>query len=321
MGFDTSFHPVDLSLVTDRLLPYIAGAGGDDDLDDLLDRAVAIRRTRFEAKQWALGAIDTARSLGVEAFDTQVHVWGRPFFVTGDDPARVVDDIGRYLAAAPEDVPALAREMLDRLDPSLAAQVTPSTEGFIPADAAVRDEMSWRMRILRLAGAALRAGEATVRDPDTGREHAPGSLIDKEVPFSVVEFAALLHPGWMSRGYSWPTRVCAKAGVPDVGFRAPTALFEALDAVFPGRTWSAEPTIIANYTVGGFVAPSDVAAARANLLGRRDTLLAPAEAEGWGDSLARDLAKTDEAMAYAEARGFAFCEATEIYSGLEGSLN
>ncbi|MEU8133456.1 hypothetical protein [Streptodolium elevatio] len=321
MGFDTSFHPVDLALVQDRLLPYIAGVGDDDGLDDLLDRAVAVRRTRFEAKQWAVGAIDAAKGLGVDAFDTRLHVWGRPFFVTGDDPAQVVHDIGRYLAATPEEVPALAREMLDRLHPGLAAHATPSTEGVIPEAGALREHMSWRMRILRAAGAALRSGAPTVRDPDTGREHPPGVLIDSEVPFSVVEFAAIFHPGWMSRGYTWPTRVCATAGVDDVGFGLPTPLYDALAEVFPSRDWAAEPTITGNYSVGGLVPPHAVAAARANLRTHRDELLAPAHADGWGHDLATDLTKVDEAMAYAEAHGFAFCEATEIYSGMEGSLN
>ncbi|WP_436771051.1 hypothetical protein, partial [Yinghuangia sp. YIM S09857] len=318
MGFDTSFHPVDLSMVRERLLPYIAGTGDDGDLDDLLDRAVAVRRTRFEAKQWAVGAIHAAKGLGVDAFDTRLHVWGRPFFVTGDDPAQVTHDVGRYLAATPDEVPALAREMLGRLHPRLAAETTPSTEGVIPDDAALREHMSWRMRILRAAGGALRNGRSVVRDPDTGREHTPGDLIDSEVPFSVLEFVAMFHPGWMSRGYTWPTRVCAEAGVDDVGFGAPVPLFDALTEAFPGRSWVAAPTITGNYAVGGLVPPHAVGEARANLRTNRGALLAPAEADGWGDSLATDLAKTDEALAYAEAHGFAFCEATEIYSGMEG---
>ncbi|WP_267887035.1 hypothetical protein [Streptomyces sp. WM6378] len=36
---------------------------------------------------------------------------------------------------------------------------------------------------------------------------------------------------------------------------------------------------------------------------------------------ALDVRKIDEAMGTAEHLGLAFCEATELYSGMEGNLN
>jgi len=316
MGFDTSYHPVDLRLVEDRLLPYIAGYGDDGALDDLIARAVGIRRTRFAAKQWALGALKADCGL-VPA----LHVWGRPFFSTADTAEQVAEDVRRYLATPHHEVAALAREMLGRIDPALAGRVEPDDSGRLPGDRVLGEHLSWRMRVLRASAAALRAGRVVVRDPDTGREHDPRALLAREVPFSVVELAAALVPGWMSRGHTWPTRLCAEAGVPAAGFSPPTPLYAPLRELFPDLDWFGHATITENYAVGGFVSAADVGAVRAGLAGARGALLAPAERDGRAEGCAVDLAKIDEAMALAERLGLGFCEATEIYSGFEGNLN
>ena len=319
MGFDTSFHAVDTTLVQSRLLPYLAGQGSDHDLDDLIGRAVALRRVRFRAKAWALGALQAAKELGIEEFDTDLLVWGRPFFVVADGPERVVDGVARYLVTPLDGVDALAREMAARLDPRLAAAMEPDQSGKLPDDEELADQIGWRMRLLRASGAAVRSGDGTVRDGAS--EHDPVQLLRREVPFSVLEFAAALTPGWMSRGYTWPTALCVAAGVPAPGFGEPSPLFAPLRAEFPGIDWFSEPTITENYMVGGYVAAADVPAARAGLTGQREALLAPPRGEGWEEYCLANLGKIDEAMALATHLEFAFCEATEIYSGFEGNLN
>lgn len=319
MGFDTSFHPVDTALIQDRLLPYIAGRGTEGDLDDLIGRAVALRRVRFRAKSWALGAQKAAEKLGIDAFDTDLLVWGRPFFISGDSD-RVVDDVTRYLRTPLDGVEALAREMAGRIDPRLAGAVEADQSGQLPDDdAELGAAISWRMRLLRASGAALRAGERTVRDGDA--EHDAAQLLEREVPFSVVEFAACLVPGWMSRGYTWPTALCAAASVPATGFTEPAPLFEPLREQFPTLDWFSAATITENYMVGGFVGGNDVPAARASLHAHRDELLEPPRREDWEDYCLANLGKIDEAIALAEHLGHGFCEATEIYSGFEGNLN
>ncbi|MFF9867915.1 hypothetical protein ACF1G0_21255 [Streptomyces sp. NPDC013953] len=311
MGFDTSFHPVDLALVEKRLLPYLAGHGHDDDLDDLITRAVEVRRNRFRAKAWALGVLDHPLCEELP-FESRLHVWGRPFFIVGDGPERIAEDLRRYLAAAGGDVDVLAQEMLRRLDPALPGQVRPDEGGRLPGDGTLAEALATPLRMLRGAAVALRAGERTVRRPGDGREFDAAGLLTREVPYCVLEFAAALLPGWMSRGFTWPTRLCADAGIPAVGFTAPTALTGLLRAEFPALDWPAEPdTIVGNYMVGGLVPAPAVTAARAHLAGHRDTLAC--------DPL--DLRKIDEAMGVAEILGTAFCEATELYSGMEGNLN
>ncbi|WP_026404571.1 MULTISPECIES: hypothetical protein [Actinomadura] len=311
MGYDTSFHPVDTALVEDRLLPYIAGHGDADGIDDLIARAVEIRKTRFRAKAWALGVLQATRDLDGVAFDSRLHVWGRPFFIVGDEAEGIAEDVRRYLATPSGEVDALAREMIDRIDPALAARVTPDTGGRLPDDEVLAASMGTALRILREAAVALREGRRTVRHPD-GREFDAAEILVSEIPFNLLTFAAALLPGWMSRGRTWPTALCADAGVADEGFTAPAALTGPVRAEFPDLDWPyPDGSITGNYTVGGMVPAPAVAGTRAHLARHRDAF----------DCDPTELRKIDEAMGVAAVLGAAFCEATEIYSGMEGNLN
>ncbi|MFD4945924.1 hypothetical protein ACFVYE_28270 [Streptomyces sp. NPDC058239] len=310
MGFDTSFHPVDLALIENRLLPYLAGHGQDDGIADLIARAVEVRKTRFRAKAWALGVQEYALDNGIP-FESQLHVWGRPFFIVGDGPGQIAEDIQRYLAAPGGGVDAIAAEMVSRLDPALSGRIQPDEDGQLPGDDTLADGLATPLRMLRGSAIALRAGERSVRSGD-GREFDAARLLTREVPYCVLEFAAALLPGWMSRGRTWPTCLCGDAGIPAEGFTAPTALTGLLREEFPGLEWPTAPaTIMSNYMVGGLVPATAVTGARAHLVRHHDELKC--------DAL--DVQKIDEAMGVAEHLGVAFCEATEVYSGMEGNLN
>ena len=94
------------------------------------------------------------------------------------------------------------------------------------------------------------------------------------------------------------------------------ALGEPLRALlceeFPGLDWPPlPPSITGNYMVGGLVRAADVPAVRTRLASHRYALKC--------DAL--DAQKLDEALGVAERLGTAFCEATEVYSGMEGELN
>lgn len=312
MGFDTSFHPVDLPLIEKRLLPYLAGHGEGDSIDDLIARAVEIRKVRFRAKAWALGVQGYALDHEGVGFEAHLYVWGRPFFLVGDGPDRIAEDLQRYLAASADGVDAIAAEMIDRLDPVLAGRIEPDEDGQLPGDDALAAGLAMPLRMLRGAALALRRGERHVRRPGDGQEFDAARLLTHEVPYCVVEFAAALLPGWMSRGYTWPTRLCAEAGLGAEGFTAPTALTGLLREEFTDLDWPTLPaTIVRNYMVGGLVPAASVAEARTHLAGHHDKL----------DCDALDVQKIDEAMTVAEHLGLGFCEATELYSAMEGNLN
>ncbi|WP_203999192.1 hypothetical protein [Virgisporangium aurantiacum] len=319
MGYDTSFHPVDIALIHDRVLPYITGHGDDDAIDDLVQRAVQLRRVRFRAKSWALGAMRAARNNGIDTFEGMLHVWGRPFFIVADDPAQVAEGAVRYLNTPLDGVDDLAREMVARLDPALVASVEPDSGGHLPDDAGLTRSFNWRPKILRAAVAALRAGETTMSWGS--KELKPVDILGQETVYMLLNFVSDLVPGWMSRGKTWPTYLLDAGGLPATGFEAPDDLLGPLSAEFPQVSWTSEGTIIGNYMAGGYVPPARIQAVRATLHSGRDAVLHGAEEKLGRADWALELRKIDEALALAEHLGYGFCEATEVYSGMEGNLN
>src|SRR5262249_43000951 len=139
-----------------------------------------------------------------------LHVWGRPFFITDESPEEVSAGIDRYLAATPRQVDAIARDMLRKMRPGLEKQVQPSAEGSLPGDADLAQGIRGRIDLLRDAYAAMMRGETfQVND----EEHDPQEVLASDLPFLVVDFAANFTPGWMARGYVWPTHLLAEAGL------------------------------------------------------------------------------------------------------------
>ncbi|MEU2254053.1 hypothetical protein [Nocardia xishanensis] len=312
MGYDTSFHALDMRLVEERILPYLAGLGGDGDLDDLIATAVEQARVRFRAKAWALGAMKAA----ADEFDESLHVWGRPYLITAETPAEVAETVVRYRDCTVGTVDELARAQLDLLDPALAARTEPDMSGTLPGADDLAIDIAWKIRLLRQAALALRSGQPTVDDPHSAETHDAADLLRNNVQFCLVEFAARLLPGWMDRGVVWPTALAEEAGTGwPTGFGGNGSLLGDLPTLFPEIAWRTEDTIAANYAVGGFVGPGDAAAAR-------DWLATHAEALSGGDDRTRlSLRKCDEALALADLIGGGFTEATEIYSGMEGRIN
>lgn len=163
MGLDISAHPIDTALFRDRLIPFVQGQG---DLDDLIQRAVALAAVRHRAGSWGLGAYNVQSAFadaqrnaaptvthsyekpvsqpsllgklfgakaktvtesyeapdrvpGLPDFDTDLAIWGRPFFIVADDEPTALADFERYLALAGQGddaVDVLGGEMIARME-------------------------------------------------------------------------------------------------------------------------------------------------------------------------------------------------------------
>ncbi|MBX3249664.1 MAG: hypothetical protein KF901_20980 [Myxococcales bacterium] len=308
MGFDTSHHPVDDGVVA-RLTEYIVGRGS---IDDLVAEAVRLEKVRFRANAWGLGVSKLRRE---GRFDPFLHVWGRPFFVTVEGDA-VGEAIDRYLDARTDaEVDAIAKEMLRALDPALADEVEPSNEGSLPDDEALAIGLRASLDLIRAAWAAPRGGTVVV---PSGEAVPAEELLWREVPLTVLTFAAHLRPGWMDRGYVWPTVLLGEAGVETSLFETPEPLLgPLLDRV--DQRFFLHTTILENYMVGGYVAAAKVPALRALLEEHQETLVAVHD--GPSAEMQLSVAKLLEAVRDAERRGLAFAEATEVYSGFSGIMN
>jgi hypothetical protein len=312
MGFDTSHHPVDLKTVA-RVTDFIAGKGA---IDDLVKDAVRVAKIRFRANAWGLGVTNMKKA--PEAFDTSLHVWGRPFFIAATGTQAIAEMIDRYLAAkTPAQADAIAKENLALIDKTLPKRVKPSKEGSLPNDAKLAAGIRQNIDLLRNAYTAAKRKGATVKLPN-GEDSDAAHLLEREVPLQVLTFCAASRPGWMDRGYMWPTQLFHRTKIkPGKLFVPPRAMLGKLAG--EKRKWFLDPTITENYMVGGFVAAKDVPAFCKLLDASR------AKLEGaFGDpdqEVKTSVQKLIEAANDAKLRKLAFAEATEVYSGFAGIMN
>lgn len=318
MGFDISYHPVDLELIQTRLLPYIQGEG---EIDDLVERAVRLCQIRFRANQWGLGLM--ALEEQPERFHPELHVWGRPFFIEADSVQGISSAIDRYQALDGDDkaVDEVVRDMLESLEPGLAERAQPSTDGTLPSAEAVNRGIRWKVDLMRSALAAKRSGEEHVTAAD-GRVMDAQKLLSRSIPHVLLEFTSELRPGWMARGRVWPTLICSQANV-ELGsaMSRPRALVELVCQEVPESLENLEYTIVENYQVGALAGAEGVAEVRQRLNQGSEQILNSPQAEGEEQEYRLVLRKLDEALADAEYRNMGFCEASEIYSAPMGIMN
>lgn len=329
MGYDISYHPVDGKFTRERVIPYVRGSGS---LDDVIPDMVRLRRVRDRAAAWALQVFELqsqerkARRAAEQqqkeppppselgGFDADLHVWGRPFFITAPTPGEVSEVIDRYCAARTDaQVDALARRELARLNPALRERVK------APARARHSDEKIARGLVANLDRTRTflelaRRGQPYV--DEEGEEYDAREAFAHNFPLAAVAFVAVLRPGWMARGLVWPTLMLDGAGHdPAEYFEKPTPLFAPLLRSNPAIAEALEPTIVCNYVLGGYVRPGRVRGLRRFLRESREQIVAALD---YGEE---ELRKIDEALYDAQRRKLGFVEAAEIYSGIMGILN
>jgi hypothetical protein len=347
MGFDVSYHPVDLELVL-RLARYVAGQGS---IEELVDRACGLELRRFRAKAWGLALInvqhaehdawreaarkgktksktkkkadDAPVAMRTVRVDSNLHVWGRPFLITADEPPEVSTTIDSYLAATTNgEIDSLARQAIKRIAPGLEKELKPELEGGPPAKKELPGIVLRDLDVLPEVYEAARRGKRTMTLP-SGDSADPKRVLASSLPLLVLAFTARFRPGWMDRGTVWPSLLMQEARLAPRGFfDPPRALFGALLEELPssvGKQLSA--TITENYMVGGLVPAERVPELRRLLLDKREALLGKPRKEGWEEECLVSLRKIDEALADAEERGLPFAEATEVYSGPLGIMN
>lgn len=316
MGFDTSHHPVDPTAFH-QIMAFVAGTGS---IDDLVENALRVGRNRFRANAWGLAIMRLPDEKKPARFEPRLHVWGRPFFITVDGTAAIAAMIDRYLAAPDEAaVDAIVRENLDALDPSLSGHLSPTTDGTLPEPAVLRQSLRANLELLRRAASAAEHN-GLVALP-SGEDTDAAELLAREALFQALQLAADARPGWMDRGYVWPTSLLREAKIAsDALFESPLPLLGPLAA--RKLRWFAPTDISENYMAGGYVRAENVPKLRALLEANEAALGACfSDAQGALPEVQLSVRKLLEAVRDAEHRGLGFLQATEVYSGFSGIMN
>ncbi len=332
-----SNHPVDISVIRDRIVPYIMGTGN---IDDLLKQAASTALSRIEAMSWAVAANDCIlkQNPGLPGFYTDLHIWGRPFFNVGLDTPDVMEIHSTYLKQAGQSVDELARTMLPKLDTILKKNANSidlinsyeSLENHLQhnqlnktgGQAEIQDLLEAPLNVLREVYQNL--GKSRIMVPVDGEEQAmnPQELIVQAL-FETIKFSSEIHPGWVGRGNYWPTRLFEQINI-NVShiFERPIKLFEPLLEEIPYLEAYLEETITENYSLGGYIPPEKMKFFIEALEKNKEKLIFC-----WvDDTVKKNL--TDEAReklsipflkiyepaVYAQQNGLGFIEASNIYS-------
>ncbi len=324
MGWDISYHPVDVEFIHKRIIPYVQG---DGDIDDLLPDAVRIAKVRFRANAWGLGLLNLTHEsdVSVPLFDPEVHVWGRPFFIGGKSTDEVSAAIDNYMSATEDEVDEIARTVLESLDETggkLVNLVKPSNEGELPNDTELAKGLCWKMDLFRDAFQAC-GEDRPVQLPGTDEQRNPRELFATDFTLAVLEFASHFRPGWMARGYGWPTNLLCQGDVDVVSlFDTPQQIIAPLLADIPELADTLRDKIEHNFMVGGYVRASAVPELIQAIDDNDAEINLWAKSQNWGDDgAAIYLTGMREAACDAARRGIAFVEAAEVYSAPMGVMN
>ena len=388
MGYDISHHVIDPGLIRQRLVPAITRGESIDDLltqAALLGlrrhraaqwglRVAALERQLCDAQREAvpkqthqrpnpvggfnrlLGvqAIETVtvwpQVSGLPGFDSDLSVWGRPFYIEADSTDAVLDAHARYMACrSDEDVDQVAREMVSHLEtrrhrvrpglqpeaPQVLAQHEPWLSHLPEADPAesipappasvIADRMRQRIQVFQQAWSLRQDDEASVFLPWMAEEALAGDLA-LQAPHFLVGLATQLQPAWTGRGHVWLTALFEKIGV-DLSdlVETPASLFGEMLQAHPALAERFQPTLFENYCLGGHVPPDKVPALLDRIQQHRRALILAwmdgDEPEGVStdlDELATDFKKLIEPVTLAHRLGHGFLEAAECSTGVLG---
>ncbi len=300
-----SFHPVDLGLIRQRLIPYLQGKG---DIDDLVGTAVRLVRVRQRVAAWAEGAA----LLDPMPEGLAAALQGRPFLIPGYGVEQLAQGVDRYLAVPKDRVDELVRELLERCEPGLSERVRPVEQEPLPPRSRLSSGLARDLEQLRGVVAQLESGRASfagTRD----EQFAPEELLARSAALSLLAFSSLYQPPWRATSEVWPSLLLEQAGHSlEEWFIPPVALVAPLIEAFPELDWWMARTIVEREMVGGLVRPERVGPLRLLLLEQREVLLSLARLDAQEDAVASSLRQLDEALADAEHRQLAFVEASDL---------
>jgi len=235
-----------------------------------------------------------------KVFDPDLHLDGRPFFVTEGSAERVADAVAQY-AAAPDEAAAerIAQEQLSRLDPELAKVFEPVDLPDLSSDLGRRNDLLGELKgIHDLARQAREGGKA-------------GEAIVEELPWRAVAVHGKARPFWIAKDVDGLETICRAAGVLAPDCMGPAwRLFAETVETFPALKDRLKLEMNGPRDVGAFVSPAEVGQLL-EFLGQHGTRIISAAARaGEGPMATVLLRKIKECATYAKKNGLGYLEAS-----------
>jgi hypothetical protein len=337
-----SFHPVRLEFFDDTIQPLVAGRKINP--EEFLHAGLRVRATSATARRW-IWAIEEALAVSepprpergagllknirahLERFDHRedattkklraaiepdLHLYGRPFFITEGSAARVAERVDDYLAASDTgNAEAVAIEQLVHLGAELAKTVRPVEGPDLSPEMSYRSDLLSGLKELYDIAHAARRGESWGR-ADRPRRPAREILLH-ELPHKALVLHSRAVPFWIARDVDGLETVCRAAGVSPPEFLVPARrLFAETCEEFTELKDALQVEVRGPRDVGAFVAAGDIPEL-VEFLNRNGTrIIQAATRHDEGPACTKLLRKIRECAAYAERNGLGYLEASGI---------
>ena len=337
-----SFHAVDVAFFDTLIAPL--AAGGKVNPEEFLQRAAVIRRNGWCARRFALALEQLAAAAeapqadpgsnlwqrlrsnlermdhkpdalaraAARVLDPDLHLDGRPFFITEGSAERVADAVDAYAAAPTEEaVDGIAREQLGKMDAALGRDLAPAEIGDLASDLTYRNDLLSLLRKIHELGRAARDGKPWT-DGESASRPAP-TAIAEELPWRAVALHARAEPFWIARDVDGLETICRAAGVPPPDCLSPAwRLFaESCDA-HPALREALGLELRKARDVGAFVSPTEIGALVDFLSAQGARIIGAAARAGEGPMATALMRKIKECAIHAQRHGRGYLEASGI---------
>lgn len=246
------------------------------------------------------------------AFDADLHLDGRPFFVTEGSAERVAAVVDAFLRAKSEDaVDGLARDQLARLDPTLPGAVEPGDPTVLEPDLAYRGDLLGGLKAIH--DVAWFAREKREWRTSAGASRPAEEALVDEVPWRAAWLQSRSVPFWSARDVDGLETICRASGVPPPECLVPAwRLFSEACDVHPRLKEALRLEPARPRDLGAFVAPSDVGQLLEFLTLQGAKIIGAATRAGEGPAATALLRKIRECATYADRAGAGYLEVTGL---------
>ncbi len=345
MQGSVSFHPVDMRFFEELIEPLICGSAKVNP-EDYLAEALRCRQAHTRARRYILGIEQLMEAAepppvvpqktwlnavrvrverlafepppvvkkALELIEPDLHLEGRPFFITEGSTERVADLVQDYRDAPSGDAAdSLALEQLVRLDPELAREVEP--DPFDPESS----DMSHRNELLGALKGVFDLAKSARDGTDWGRlggERRPAvQVMAEELPWRAVALSARVMPFWQAHDVDGLETICRLAGVEPPPVMVPAwRLFGSACQEFPELQGALGVELSSPQSIGAFVAAEDMAELQDFLNNYGSRIIQAATQHGEGPACRTLLRQIRECVTFYERHGLGYLEASGIGS-------
>ena len=343
MQGSVTFHPVDLQFFDELIEPLITGDKVNP--EGYLAEAIRIRQGLSSARRYKraleyamtegaepppvlpqktwIGAVrarvermtfepDVVTQKALDLVDPELHLNGRPYFISEGSAERVADILHDYRFASDfKAADALALEQLIGMDAELARGLTLEESEPMSSDMAYRSELLGSLKGVYDLSKAARDGEEWGRLGQARRSAV--SVLAEELPWRVVALYSKVVPFWSAHDVDGLETICRLAGVnpPEMMVPAWRLLGEA-STEYPEVHGAMGVELSSEQSVGAFVSPADVPELQAFLSTNGSKIIQVASKHGEGPACRTLLRKIRECVTYAERHGMGYLEASGI---------